>query len=205
MLKKYSLKQILLSLIVFLLFHSFCISQTITNLELLYSLTDSLSNRILNEIPPVQEEIVLILNLGESYPVFANNIKSSFIKSGKKILESPPGEQNIPYVDIVIEGAGIEYGEMFKDGWFGSHFIQRYALLSGSYMHAFSGEGKRNFSFELADTVRVDDIEFLENESFPFTKSDLPPEPFLSGWAEPLIAIGTAAVIVALFFSVRSE
>ena len=48
-------------------------------------------------------------------------------------------------------------------------------------------------------------IKSLENESFPFTKGAVPPEPFLSGLAEPLIAIGTAAVIIALFFSIRSK
>jgi len=53
--------------------------------------------------------------------------------------------------------------------------------------------------------VKVEEIKYLQNESFPFTTGKIPPEPFLSAIAEPLIAIGTAAAVVILFFSVRSK
>jgi hypothetical protein len=171
----------------------------------LYSLTDSLSNQIINEIPAEENIVLLTLNLGESYSLFANNIKSSFIKTGKEILNTPMGELNYPHVDIVIEGVGIEYGEMYRNGWFGDHYIQRYAAIFGNYLQTFSEEGKREFLIEAIDTVKVEDIKNLENDSFPFTKGNIPPEPFLSGLAEPIIAIGTAAVLIILFFSVRSK
>ena len=136
---------------------------------------------------------------------FANNIRSSFLKAGKEILSTPIGELNYPHVDIVIEGAGIEYGEMYRDGWFGDHLIQRYTAIYGNYLQTFSSIGKQDFMFEVIDTVRVEDIKYLENDSFPFTKGSIPPEPFISGLAEPIIAIGTAAVLIALFFSIRSK
>ena len=94
---------------------------------------------------------------------------------------------------------------MFKDGWFGSHYIQRYTTIFGNYLQSFSKEGKKEFEITKIDTVKVEDIKYLENDSFPFTKSTIPPEPFISGVAEPLIAIGTAAVVVALFFIIRSK
>ncbi len=205
MLKKFTLMQFLFPSSVFLLLQGFACAQTLTNLELLYHLTDSLSKQIICEIPEAEDSLVLTLSLGESYSVFANNIKSSFIKSGKKILDKAPGELIVPHVDIVIEYAGIEYGEMFRDGWFGPHFVQRHAMLSGNYIQIFSGGEIRNFTLETTDTVNVDGIKFLENESFSFTSGSLPSEPFISGWAEPVIAIGTAAVIIAIFFSVRSK
>ena len=61
------------------------------------------------------------------------------------------------------------------------------------------------FEFSIIDTVKVDELKYLQSESFPFTKGKIPPEPFLSGIAEPLIAIGVAAAVVILFFSVRSK
>jgi hypothetical protein len=205
MLKKFKLKLFLYSIVFILVFHLNGTSQTRTNLELFYSLTDSLSNQIIKEIPAEENIILLTLNLGESYSLFVNNIKSTFIKTGKEIISTPIGELNYPHVDIVIEGAGIEYGEMFRDGWFGDHYIQRYAAIYGDYLQTFSLEGKKEFMFEMMDTVKVEDINQLENDSFPFTKGTVPPEPFISGIAEPLIAIGTAAVIIALFFSIRSK
>ena len=180
-------------------------SQTLTNLEVFYLLTDSLVDQIILEIPADENKILLTLNLGQSYSLFANNIKTRFNKYGKEILDYPPDELNIPHVDIVLEGAGVEYGEMFKDGWFGSHYIQRYSTIFGNYLQTFSERGKRSFEITRLDTVKVEEIKILENDSFPFTKGTVPPEPFLSGFAEPLIAIGTAAAVVVLFFTVRSK
>ena len=180
-------------------------SQTLTNLEVFYSLTDSLVDQIVQQLPAKENKILLTLNLGERYSLFSNNIRARFNKYGKDILDHPPDNLNIPQVDIVMEGAGVEYGEMFKDGWFGSHYIQRYSTIFGNYLYTYSKEGKKEFEITKIDTVKVEDIKYLENDSFPFTKGTLPSEPFISGLAEPLIAIGTAAVVVVLFFTIRSK
>lgn len=179
--------------------------QTKTNLGVFYSLTDSLVDQINSEIPSTEKKIFLTLNLGRSYSIFSNSIRDRFIKSGKEILEQVTDESHITKINIVIEGAGVEYGEMFRDGWFGTHYIQRYSAIYGNYFHSFSKSGKKEFEIKNVDTVKVDDLNFLENESFPFTKGTIPSEPFLSGFAEPLIAIGTAAAVIVIFFTVRSE
>jgi hypothetical protein len=180
-------------------------AQLKTNLDVFYSLTDSLVDQISLEIPTNEKKILLTMNLGQNYSLFSNSIKERFRQSGKEILEQPLDELNIPHVDIVMEGVGVEYGEMFRDGWFGTHYIQRYSTIFGNYLQTFSESGKIEFEFTVADTVKVDDLKFIENESFPFTKGTLPSEPFLSGFAEPLIAIGTAAAVIVIFFTVRSE
>jgi len=180
-------------------------AQLKTNLDIFYSLTDSLVDQINYEIPSSEKKILLTLNLGQSYSLFSNSIKERFRQNGKEILEQPPDEIKIPHVDIVMEGAGVEYGEMFRDGWFGTHYIQRYSTIFGNYLQTFSESGKKEFEITRKDTVKVDDLKFLENDSFPFTKGTIPSEPFLSGFAEPLIAIGTAAAVIVIFFTVRSE
>lgn len=183
--------------------NSFC--QLNTNLDVFYSLTDSLVNKITAEIPASEKKILLTLNLGQSYSLFSNNIRQQFIKDGKEILNQPLDELNIPTVDIVMEGVGVEYGEMFRDGFFGTHYIQRYSMIYGNYLQSFSTEGKQDFEITLLDTVKVEDIKSLENPSYPFTQAAVPPEPFVSGLAEPVIAIGTAALVIVLFFTIRSE
>lgn len=192
-------------LVVILLFSFNLFSQTKTNLEMFYSLTDSLVDQINFELPSTEKKILLTLNLGQNYSLFSNNIKEKFRKSGKEILEQPPDELNFPHVDIVLEGAGVEYGEMFRDGWFGTHYIQRYSTIFGNYLQTFSESGKREFEITKVDTVKVEDLKYLENDSYPFTNGTIPSEPFLSGFAEPLIAIGTAAAVIVIFFTVRSE
>jgi hypothetical protein len=176
-----------------------------TNLDVFYSLTDTLVDKINSEIPSGEKKILLTLNLGQSYSLFSNNIKERFIKNGKEIIDQPPDELNIPTVDIVMEGAGVEYGEMFRSGFFGTHYIQRYSTIFGNYLQSFSDKGKQEFEITTLDTVKVEDINSLENPSYPFTQATVPPEPFVSGLAEPLIAIGTAALVIVLFFTIRSE
>lgn len=179
-------------------------SQTKTNLEVFYSLTDSLVDQINIEIPSSEKKILLTLNLGQNYSLFSNNIKERFNRNRKELLERSIDKLNIPNVDIVMDGAGVEYGEMFRDGWFGDHYIQRYSTIFGNYMHTFSKSGKRDFEITKIDTVKVEDLKYLENDSYPFTKGIIPSEPFLSGFAEPLIAIGIAVTVVVFFFTVRS-
>jgi len=183
--------------------NSFC--QLNTNLDVFYSLADSLVNKINSEIPTSEKKILLTLNLGRSYSLFSNSIREQFIKDGKEILNQPPDELNIPTVDIVMEGAGVEYGEMFREGFFGAHYVQRFSTIFGNYLQSFSTEGKQNFEITFLDTVKVEDVSSLESPSYPFTQATLPPEPFLSGVAEPVIAIGTAALVIVLFFTIRSE
>jgi len=180
-------------------------SQTKTNLEVFYSLTDSLVHKIVSEIPANENQFLLNLNLGESYSLFENQIRTSFRKYGKEIPAHLPNDLYIPHVNIVFEKAGVEYGEMFKDGWFGSHYVQRYETISGNYLQSSSESIKKEFEITHLDTVKVEEIKNLENDSFPFTKDTIPSEPFLSGFAEPLIAIGTAAAAVVLFFTIRSK
>ena len=73
-----------------------------SNLDVFYSLTDSLVNKIDSELPSNQKNILLTLNLGDRYSLFANTIKDQFIKKGKEIVTQPPDEINIPTIDIVI-------------------------------------------------------------------------------------------------------
>lgn len=203
---KYFLRIVRFSFLLSILISSLnLIAQKKTNLEIFYTLTDSLVDKICSELPQSEKNLLLTLNLGQSYSLFSNNIKERFKSNGKEILQLSSGDLDNPEINIVLEGAGVEYGEMFRDGWFGTHYIQRYSTIFGNYLNTVSGSKKTEFEITKLDTVKVEDLKYLENESFPFTKGTIPSEPFLSGFAEPLIAIGTAAAVIVLFFTVRSE
>ena len=179
--------------------------QSKTNLENFYSLNDSLISQIINELPGDQKEILLKLNLGESYSIFSNHIKNIFITNRKVIFEIPPDELKLPEINIVMENAGVEYGELDRDGWFGDYYVPRTVFIKGNYLNTFSTKGIRDFYIEAIDTIKVDDIDSYESASFPFTTAKIPAEPFFSSIWEPVIAIGVAAAAIILFFSVRSK
>ncbi|MGB5846894.1 MAG: hypothetical protein WBH40_00310 [Ignavibacteriaceae bacterium] len=198
----YFLKNIFLVLI---LISGIVFPQTKSNLEVLYSLNDSLVNRIAEEIPQNNDKIILTLNLGDSYSIFSNHIKNGFIKNRKELFTIPLEEVNLPEVNIVFEEAGVQYGELDRDGWFGDYYIPRTLQIKGHYLNTASYNGLQEFFITAIDTVKVEELESLENNSFPFTKGSIPAEPFISSVWEPIIAIGVAAAAILLFFSVRSK
>ena len=192
-------------IILLVLLSSYAISQTKTNLEVLFSLTDSLADKVADEIPGKDEGIVVKLNLGETYSVFANNIRSGLIKEGIKIFPVPPDGQNLPELNLNLTDAEVEYEESERDGWFGDYYVPRTIFIEGNYLNSSSLNGLQKFHIVSVDSVKVEDIKNLESDSFPFTKGKIPAEPFFSSLWEPVIAIGVAAVTVILFFSVRSK
>lgn len=181
-----------------------------SNLEIFYILTDSSAANLIKNIPGEKKEVILQLNLGNEYSILGNKIISSlqennFFVSVGSIKHNEVSPQASPTVNFVIDNAGVQYGEMFRNGFLGDYLIPRKIFLSGNYMVDLKGANYNAFNFNFADTIRVDEIKNLENLSFPFTQGEVPIEPFFSGLLEPVIAIGTAAVAVFLFFSIRSR
>ena len=179
--------------------------QTRTNLEVFYSLNDTLVNQIVEDIPHNTSEIMLTLNLGDVYSIFSNQIRSNFRKKGKEISVNREGKLLLPEINIVLEEAGVQYGETDRDGWFGDYFVPRKLFLKGNYLNTASDKGLQQFFITAIDTVKVEELASLENDSFPFTKGNIPAEPFLSSVWQPVIAIGVAAAAILLFFTVRSK
>ncbi len=180
-------------------------SQSKTNLEVFYSLNDSLTSRIINNLPTGEERIQLKLNLGDSYSIFANRIRSGFTENGIEISQSAVNDTTLPGINIVMESAGVEYGDLDRSGWFGDYYTPRTIFISGNYFTTISAKPLSEYYISVIDTIKVVDINTLENESFLFTKGQIPTEPLFSSIWEPVIAIGIAAAVVILFFSIRSE
>jgi len=184
---------------------SIAFSQTKSNLEVLYSLNDSLTYRIIHNLPPNEHNIKLKLNLGDSYSIFSNQIKSGFTENGIEILQSIVSDTAITEINIVMENAGVEYGDLDRSGWFGAYYAPRTIFISGNYFSTASANPLSEYYIAVTDTVSIDSISTLENESFSFTRGKIPTEPLFSSFWEPVIAIGIAAAAVILFFSIRSK
>jgi hypothetical protein len=190
---------------IFILFSAINFSQTKTNLEVFYSLTDSLVNKIGSEISERDQKILLTLNLGDSYTLFSNNIISGLKKYDKNITTFKSEDQVLPEINLNLTVAEVKYEDAERNGWFGDYYVKRKIFIEGDFLYSSSEQGLNNYYFAAVDSVKVDEIKTLENDSFPFSKGKIPAEPFFSSLWEPVIAIGVAAVTVILFFSVRSK
>lgn len=195
-----AIKRSLRFLFFIILFQLPVFPQTISNLDVFYSLTDSASHSLLSDLGDIKK-IDLLFDLGIDYPVFANRIRGELLRNG---IRFTPDNSGSAKVNFVIDNAQVNYSEPRKNGIFGDFFTERSIKLSGNYFIPEKSKVNK-FVFTAKDTVRVDDIEEIENRSFPFTQGEIPPEPFFSSLLEPVVALGTAAVTVILFFSVRSK
>jgi len=200
-LKKITLKNFFL---IFFLVSTCVLSQTRDNLEIFYTLVDSSGENLIKNLPESIKDINLNMHLGKSYSLFENHLMATFNKAGFKINLEDSSEQKT-YVDYVLDKAKVNYGEIFRSGFFGSYLLPRELEVSGNYSIKNNSFVYKEFYYSYVDTVKVDNVKTLENSSYSFTQGNLPPEPFFSSLFEPLIAIGTAAIAVFLFFTIRSK
>jgi hypothetical protein len=199
-----------LRLFVFLILISFnSNAQTQSNLEIFYSLVDSASYQTADEVLKLVPEAALTTELGIYYTVFENQIFSGLSSRGLKLKRGAGITNDIPNLNFLIKNAEVKYGEQKRDWFLGDFIVTREVLLQGSYLLTSNEDASltkmNEFSFSYSDRVKVEDIEKIENRSFPFTSGILPEEPFFSSILEPVIAVSAAAIAVILFFSVRSK
>lgn len=196
----------------FILFITFPIlanAQQANNLEIFYSLVDSASIDAAKNIASGSKEINITLELGIFFTIFENRIISQISKNDIKVLRGTELNNSYPTLNFVIDNAEVIYGEQERDGFLGDFYVTRNLILSGNYLLTSGIESVVNtgqeFRYTFADRVKVEEIESIENRSFPFTQGKLPSEPFFSSLLEPVVAVGAAALAVILFFSVRSK
>lgn len=178
-------------------------SQSPSNLEVFYTLVDSASDMLIKDLGDAKK-INLELNFGIDYSIFANQVRGKLLRNGVQLVTDQNEGENFVRVNLVLDNSYVGYSEPEKDGLFGDFYTERTIKISGNYFISRNSEVK-DFGFTSKDQVRVEDVDELENRSYPFTQGDLPPEPFFSTLWEPIVAIGAAAVTVILFFTVRSK
>ncbi|MDR3611909.1 MAG: hypothetical protein P4L27_15165 [Ignavibacteriaceae bacterium] len=182
-------------------------SQTKSNLDVFYALADSSVNMIAQNVTLPSLKLKVEFNNGGVYSVFNNHILEYLIS--KKTIFVPEKNENVAVLSYTIEKAVTEYSDLFRNGFLGPYMVQRKLSLKGNYFITTPGKINSNHSSEFIyyqmDSVQVDELKNLENNSFKFTNGTIPPEPFFTGLFEPVFALSTAAAAVILFFTVRSK
>lgn len=177
--------------------------QSPSNLDVFYTLVDSASDMLIKDLGDAKK-VNLELNFGIDYSIFANQVRGKLLRNGVQLVTDQNEGENFVRVNLVLDNSYVGYSEQEKDGLFGDFYTERTIKISGNYFISRNSEVE-DFGFTSKDQVRVEDVDELENRSYPFTQGDLPPEPFFSTLWEPIVAIGAAAVTVILFFTVRSK
>ena len=185
-------------LLLFLLFALSVNAQTRTNLELFFQLADSAANGLIQNLDS-EREVKIDFVLGKDYQVFQNSILTRF---QNKEIDRESGKIQVQFVLTEVK---VEYDEPERKGLFGSFFVKRNMQFSGNYSIISESTMVKDFSYTINDDIPYENIEAVENSSFPFTQGKIPAEPFFSSLLEPAIALGSAAAAVYIFFSARSK
>ena len=190
--------------ILFLIISGSSIAQTQTNLDVIYRLIDRSVSRT-DSILGAKKTINLTFTSTPILEVLKPKIFQAFSEGGYSLTAS--AVESNPSVNYIVTSLKVAYGNPFSDGLFGGLLLER--EVSFNYSLTVTGTEKtiKTFSYteNQIDTVKVDEISGLENQTLPFTQSSIPSTPLLSNLWEPIIVVGTLIVTIVLLFSIRSK
>jgi hypothetical protein len=179
-------------------------SQTLSNLERINLLVDASTKEISSATQDTTNSYKLVNKTLNEYNILKTRVVASLSKNGIKIDKDSSLSNKISYT---ISHAGVEYSDLFRDGLFGEYLMERKFDLMGNYVVIKNGIVIKSNTFEFSrmDTISYNNFAFVENNSLPFTKANVPSEPFLPSIVEPVIVITAVAVTIILLFTVRSK
>ncbi|MEE9429740.1 MAG: hypothetical protein V3V16_01790 [Melioribacteraceae bacterium] len=178
-------------------------AQIKTNVEVVQSLLVNVTDDIrIQDFVNDNNKIELKFVAADNYEILRTKLIETLQKNNFSVVNESNNK-----LSFTLSDAKINYKNIFRDGILGEYLLEREANLVGSYYFETGNEiGKvNNFSLSTLDTVKYSDVNELENIAYSFSTAKLPSEPFFSSILEPVIAVGTAAVAVFLFFNVRSK
>ncbi len=178
-------------------------AQSRTNLEMLNALVDSSVFSISSQISDSKNEFNIKYQTVAEYSALNKRVENSLVRNGVKVSLNNAANK----ISYSISQAGVNYSDLFKDGLLGGYLLERKHILSGEYIveNSSSVVNADTFYYTVTDTIPYDNLIFVENNSLPFTKGNVPSEPFFPSMLEPIVAITAVVITVVLFFTVRSN
>ncbi len=178
-------------------------AQSRTNLEIINALVDSSTLVLSSQITDSISEYNIEYQTVAEYSMLNNRAENSFVRNGIAVSLDKANNK----ISYSISKAGVNYSDLFKDGLLGGYLLERKIILSGEYVVENSSSilHADTFHYSVTDTIQFENRDFVENRSLPFTKGNVPSEPFSPSMLEPIVAITAVVITVVLFFSVRSN
>ncbi len=203
--KKNNFSSLFFFTIFFLEFSSACLSQTKNNIEVFFNLADSAANSIIENMPSKLKPVKVHFDLSNDYSVFNNRILADLKSNGVNVVPVNLKDTSYSQINFTISDAQVNYKNMFRESFLGKFYLERNIMLIGNYSISDSLLFIKKFSYVSNDTVSYNSIGNIQSSSYPFAKGEIPAEPFISSFWEPLVAIGATATAVLLFFTIRSK
>ncbi len=179
-------------------------AQSKSNLEIIYTLIDQ-SVAKADSLIGGKQYIFLNIITPQTLDVLKPGIQEAFNSGGYLILSNK--DEKRKSVNYTLVSVRVGYKDSFSDGLFGGTLLRREVNLAGTVSVENSNGIIKPLQFfeSLTDTVKLDELNSIENQTLPFTQAHVPSLPLLSNLWEPIIVVGTLIVTVILLFTVRSK
>jgi len=180
-------------------------AQVKSNLEIISRLIDSSAVKIIRENNQIKAGFYLKNNLPQNYNSLNNQVYAGFINNKIQVFNNP--DNSYSELNYTITSIMVNYSDLFKDSFLGGYKLTREIVYNGNYTCAASGKiiSAQDFSFTSKDTIDYEMINNIESPGLNYTRGNKPEEPMFSSLLEPAIAVCTAAVVIYLFFTVRTK
>jgi hypothetical protein len=196
--------KLLISSFLFFIPILFSNAQTKSNIDIVYNLIDH-SIAKADSILEGKKSINLSVTTTAPLDILKSKVFLGFSERGYSLQSSIKDSSNS--FNYTINSVSVNYSDPFSDGFFGGVGLVRKITLNGS-LTILKSDGvikPVEFAESLTDTVNLNEISSIENKSIPFTQGQIPSEPLLSTFWEPIIVVGTLIVTVILLFTVRGK
>ena len=179
---------------IFIVFGLQVSGQSPSNLQVFESMTGDASRFIAQNFFQGDRIPSVSLFLPGDYKVLNSAFKRNLTDNGVTV-----SDENTT-ATITLKVAAVTYSSPFTQNFLGDYYTGRTFIISGDM-----GTSETKFRFETTDTVKLSDVDFLENKGLPFTMSQIPGEPFWGSLTSVAIAAGATLLAVILFFTVRTN
>ncbi len=152
-----------------------------------------------------KKTINLSVTTAQALDILKPSVLQAFNK-GEFLLKTSDSESGIS-VNYNLISVNVQYKNSYSEGFFGDIAFEREVSVNGSFTiikgnNVFSPV---EFTETKLDTIKLDEIAIVENKSILFTQGQIPSQPLLSTFWEPILVVGTLIVTVILLFTVRSK
>ena len=183
----------------------------LSNLEIMQQSVQQIMNEMLGALPLVSTGDSILVRV-QPHPeswIVEQALAKALRASRFVVFSLPDSTSSTRYVlSVPSVQLNVRYDNMFKDGLFGSKHVEREVSVefSSDLRNRVSNEilSSGTHSRTYSDTVAVDDVSRIENESISVTHGELPSEAFLDRFIEPFMIIGATGVAIYLLFHIRS-
>ena len=188
--------------------------KVMTNVELLASVAEDLASTGVARLKLSRGAKIFLLERGEKTAVthfVVDQFCHGLMKQGVKIftVDTDTSADKGVLLSLIVSRASVWYPKIYRKGFFGKAFLEREAEVNLS-LRAVDEKSRKilwagNLTGNKRNRIPLSELEFVEQKGFLLGRPDRPVEKGIRRWIEPIFVGGITAVIVYLFYSVRSR